>query len=76
MILALSSGLITHMQEAGRGKQSDLPIFKSTEDQGKVVGHRHEDLEEFQNRKKKNTVGILEDWVTTKKNSQKANNIM
>lgn len=39
--------------QAGRGKQSDLPIVKSSEDQGKVVCHRHEDLEGFQNSKKK-----------------------
>lgn len=52
MRLTLLSGLITHKQEAGRGKQIDLPIVKSTEEQGKVVWHRHEDLEGFQNSKK------------------------
>lgn len=58
MRLSLLSGLITQMQETRRGKKSDFPIVNSTEDQGKVVWHRHEDLEGFQNRKKKTTVGI------------------
>lgn len=52
MRLTLLSGLITHKQEAGRGKQIDLPVVKSTEEQGKVVWHRHEDLKGFQNSKK------------------------
>lgn len=80
MKLALLRCLITHMQEAGRGKQSDLPIVKSTEDQGKAIWQGHEDLEGFQN-SKQTMLGSKEgscetDWVTTKKNSQKAHKIM
>lgn len=40
------------MQEAGRGKQSDLPKVKSAEDQGKAIWQGREDLEGFQNSKK------------------------